>query len=124
MMLERLLPAQQQLPDQPQRRLHHQLLGQLGPVHHELDPGHRDPVRRRRKYDQAVTYFKSGAGNGSIGTPCRICTATSDGYALGQWQESGRDQGHTVLGMGQLGAICEMAWNQGDDLYGTTATAS
>lgn len=46
---ERLLPAQQPVPEQPQRRLHHQLLGQLGPVHHELDPRDRDPVRRRRQ---------------------------------------------------------------------------
>src|SRR5262249_51520961 len=36
---------------------------------------------------------------------------------LGQWQESGRDQSHTVMGIGLLGAICEMAWKQGDDLY-------
>ncbi|MEU0971230.1 alginate lyase family protein [Streptomyces sp. NPDC005917] len=69
------------------------------------------------KYDQAVTYFKSGAGNGSIGHAVPYLYTDSDGYALGQWQESGRDQGHTVMGMGQMGAICEMAWNQGDDLY-------
>lgn len=36
---------------------------------------------------------------------------------LGQWQESGRDQGHTLMGIGLMGAICEMAWKQGDDLY-------
>ncbi|MFC8514500.1 alginate lyase family protein [Streptomyces sp. NPDC057257] len=69
------------------------------------------------KYDQAVTYFKSGAGNGSIEHAVPYLYTDSDGYALGQWQESGRDQGHTVMGMGQMGAICEMAWNQGDDLY-------
>ncbi|MEX3105605.1 MULTISPECIES: alginate lyase family protein [unclassified Streptomyces] len=69
------------------------------------------------KYDQAVTYFKSGAGNGSIKNAVPFLHTDSDGYALGQWQESGRDQGHTVMGMGQMGAICEMAWNQGDDLY-------
>ncbi|MGI5459029.1 alginate lyase family protein [Streptomyces sp. CA-249302] len=69
------------------------------------------------KYDQAVTYFKSGAGNGSIEHAVPYLYTDADGYALGQWQESGRDQGHTVMGMGQMGAICEMAWNQGDDLY-------
>jgi len=69
------------------------------------------------KYDQAVTYFKSGAGNGSIAHAVPYLYTDSDGYSLGQWQESGRDQGHTVLGMGQMGAVCEMAWNQGDDLY-------
>ncbi|MEU1165333.1 alginate lyase family protein [Streptomyces sp. NPDC005921] len=69
------------------------------------------------KYDQAVTYFKSGAGNGSLAHAVPYLYTDSDGYGLGQWQESGRDQGHTVMGMGQTGAICEMAWNQGDDLY-------
>ena len=69
------------------------------------------------KYDQAVTYFKSGAGNGSLAHAVPYLYTDSDGYGLGQWQESGRDQGHTVMGMGQMGAICEMAWNQGDDLY-------
>ena len=37
---------------------------------------------------------------------------------LAQWQESGRDQGHTVMGIGLMGAFCEMAWNQGIDCYG------
>ncbi|MFI7293884.1 alginate lyase family protein [Streptomyces sp. NPDC050121] len=69
------------------------------------------------KYDQAVNYLKTGAGNGSIAHAVPYLYTDSDGYALGQWQESGRDQGHTVMGMGQLGALCEMAWNQGDDLY-------
>ncbi|GAA3794061.1 alginate lyase family protein [Streptomyces phyllanthi] len=69
------------------------------------------------KYDQAVNYFKTGAGNGSIKKAVPFLYANVEGYDLGQWQESGRDQGHTVMGMGQMGAICEMAWNQGDDLY-------
>ncbi|MET8213356.1 alginate lyase family protein [Streptomyces sp. NPDC005373] len=69
------------------------------------------------KYDQAVSYFKSGAGNGSMAHAVPYLYTDSDGYALGQWQESGRDQGHTMMGMGQMGAICEMAWNQGEDLY-------
>ncbi|GGS21628.1 membrane protein [Streptomyces aureoverticillatus] len=67
------------------------------------------------KYDQAVEYFKNGAGNGSVK---KAVPFLYDDQGLGQWQESGRDQGHTVMGMGQMGAICEMAWNQGDDLYG------
>lgn len=37
---------------------------------------------------------------------------------FGQWQESGRDQGHATLGMSLGGDLLEMAWNQGDDLYG------
>jgi alginate lyase len=67
------------------------------------------------KYDQAVNYFKNGAGNGSIK---HAVPFLYDDQGLAQWQESGRDQGHTVMGIGQMGAFCEMAWNQGDDLYG------
>ncbi|MFF5010280.1 alginate lyase family protein [Streptomyces phaeochromogenes] len=73
------------------------------------------------KYDQAVNYFKNGAGNGSIKHAVPFIYDNVDGYALGQWQESGRDQGHTMMGMGQMGAFCEMAWSQGDDLYGYDA---
>lgn len=69
------------------------------------------------KYDQAVNYFKNGAGNGAIQKAVPFLYSDVEGYDLGQWQESGRDQGHTMMGMGQMGAICEMAWNQGDDLY-------
>ncbi|OAH16115.1 alginate lyase family protein [Streptomyces jeddahensis] len=68
-------------------------------------------------YDQASNYFKTGAGNGSIRNAVPFLYSNVEGYDLGQWQESGRDQGHTVMGMGQMGAICEMAWNQGEDLY-------
>ena len=67
------------------------------------------------KYDQAVNYFKNGAGNGSIR---HAIPFVYDDQGLAQWQESGRDQGHTLMGIGQLGAFCEMAWNQGEDLYG------
>jgi hypothetical protein len=35
----------------------------------------------------------------------------------GQCQESGRDQGHTQMGMSYLCNACEIAWNQGRDLY-------
>ncbi|MEP5338211.1 MAG: carbohydrate-binding protein [Algibacter sp.] len=38
-------------------------------------------------------------------------------YVNGQCQESSRDQQHTVFGIGNLCAMAEMAWNQGDDLY-------
>lgn len=37
--------------------------------------------------------------------------------ADGQCQETGRDQGHAQLGLGNLAEICEIAWNQGDDLW-------
>ena len=68
----------------------------------------------RAIYDEAVTYFKTGAGNGAIDH----AVVTIQLGDLGQWQESGRDQGHNTLGIGLMGAFCEMAWKQGDDLYG------
>ncbi|MFB9056332.1 DNRLRE domain-containing protein [Mariniflexile ostreae] len=36
----------------------------------------------------------------------------------GQCQESSRDQQHTAFGIGLLTSMAEMAWNQGEDLYG------
>jgi hypothetical protein len=67
----------------------------------------------RAKYDEAIAYFKNGAGNGSIGHAVFYLHPGN----LGQWQESGRDQGHNTLGIGLMGPFCEMAWKQGDDLY-------
>lgn len=66
------------------------------------------------KFDEAVNYFKNGGGNGRI---YKAVYYVHPGY-LGQWQEAGRDQGHATLGIALGGAICEMAWNQGVDLYG------
>src|SRR4029077_16834966 len=37
---------------------------------------------------------------------------------LGQWNESGRDQEHSQLGVGLLGYAAQTAWNQGGDLFG------
>lgn len=65
-------------------------------------------------FDEAVNYFLFGTGNGAIR---QAVYYLHPGY-LGQWQETGRDQGHTTLGIALGGAICEMAWNQGIDLYG------
>lgn len=36
----------------------------------------------------------------------------------GQAGESSRDQGHTMWGLSLIGALAEMAWSQGDDLWG------
>jgi hypothetical protein len=65
-------------------------------------------------YDEALSYYKTGQGNGA---GLQAVYHVHPGY-LGQWQESGRDQGHCTLGIGLAGAFCEMAWNQGDDIYG------
>jgi hypothetical protein len=68
----------------------------------------------RAIFDEAVAYFKEGAGNGAI---AQAVYHVHPGY-LGQWQETGRDQGHNLLGIALMGPMCEMAWNQGVDLYG------
>lgn len=60
-------------------------------------------------YDQAVDIYLHARDNGSL-----------PGYIseTGQCQETGRDQGHAQLGLGAMCEICEMAWEQGDDLWG------
>jgi len=68
----------------------------------------------RAKFDEAVNYFYHGVGNGAIDHA--VYFLHPDG--LGQWQEAGRDQGHTLMGPQLMGTICEIAWNQGVDLYG------
>lgn len=65
-------------------------------------------------FDTAVNYYLSGLGNGAIAQAVYYVHPGN----LGQWQESGRDQGHNTLGIALGGVICEMAWNQGIDLYG------
>jgi hypothetical protein len=68
-------------------------------------------------YQEAITYFKSGVGNGNINT--FIWTEyIVDGQVLGQGQEAGRDQGHATLDFALVGALAQMAYNQGDDLFG------
>ena len=69
---------------------------------------------RQDIYDEAMSYYKTGQGNGA---GLQAVYEVHPGY-LGQWQESGRDQGHCTLGIGLAGAFHEMAWNQGDDTYG------
>lgn len=65
-------------------------------------------------YNEAISYLMEGNGNGNL--DLAVYYIHDDG--LGQLQESGRDQGHALLCIGLLGTIAEMAWNQGDDLYG------
>jgi hypothetical protein len=60
-------------------------------------------------FNKVVNYFYYGEGNGSI-----------DNYVLtdaGQLQESNRDQPHTMLAIGSLAELSEMALKQGVDLY-------
>ena len=69
----------------------------------------------RAKIDRAVEYFKHGAGMGSVKNAMPV---VYEDEGLAEWVEAGRDQGHALLGVGLMGTICEMAWNQGIDLYG------
>lgn len=69
---------------------------------------------RRDIYGEAVEYFKHGQGNGAI----EHAVWKLYPVGLGQTQESGRDQGHNTLNVSLLGAFCQMAWNQHDDLFG------
>jgi hypothetical protein len=68
----------------------------------------------RAKFDEAVEYFKNGRGTGSIrnAAPFRF-----EG-GLVQWQESGRDYAHVMGGQGLLMEMCQIAWNQGLNLFG------
>ncbi len=66
-------------------------------------------------YNQAIEYLMKGEGNGNLDLAIYFI---HDEGELGQMQESGRDQGHTLLCIGLLGVLAEMAWNQGDDVYG------
>jgi Alginate lyase len=63
----------------------------------------------RTIFDHGVDYFRQGAGNGRL-----THYIVND---QGQCQESGRDQQHTQLGLSHLAEACEIAWNQGLDLY-------
>lgn len=60
-------------------------------------------------FDRGVEYYLNGKGNGAIRNYI---------WPSGQCQESGRDQAHTQMGLGFLACTCEIAWNQGIDLYG------
>lgn len=60
-------------------------------------------------YQAAIDYYLHANDNGSL--PKYVSET-------GQCQETGRDQGHAQLGLGALCETCEMAWEQGDDLWG------
>ena len=59
-------------------------------------------------FNRAKTYYLEGEGNGAVRNYFK---------ESGQCQESGRDQSHTQMGLDFLATSCEIAWNQGVDLY-------
>jgi len=62
----------------------------------------------RAIFDRAANYYLKGQGNGAIGMYFK---------ESGQCQESGRDQGHTQMGLEFLSNTAETALIQGLDLY-------
>ena len=72
---------------------------------------------RRDIYNEAIEHLQIGDGSGRM---THAIYHVFDGeYAnLAQWQESGRDVGHTMLCQGLMGTICQLTWNQGDDFFG------
>ena len=68
---------------------------------------------RHDLYQEAMNYLFNGPGNGTLDQVEYYLFSGN----LGQEQDSCRDQGHTLLDMELLGDICQMAWNQGDNLF-------
>ena len=66
-------------------------------------------------FNKVVNYFYYGEGNGSINN--YVLTAA------GQLQESNRDQPHTMLALGSLAELAEVALKQGIDLYNASTNA-
>ena len=63
----------------------------------------------KQLYQHAIDTYLHANDNGSL--PNYVSET-------GQCQETGRDQGHAQLGLGAMCEICDMAWQQGDDLWG------
>jgi len=84
--------------------------GNWGPIVTKLYISAAIYLDNRTMYAKAIDFYRNANDNGTI--QYYISGTT------GQIQESGRDQGHSQLGIGALATVCEIAYNQGDDLYG------
>ena len=71
----------------------------------------------RSIYNYVINYYQRGLGNGNNFKTIFHVFPGADS-TMAQMQESGRDQGHCALSLALLTAICQLAWNQGDDLWG------
>ncbi len=69
----------------------------------------------RAIYNEALTYFKTGAGQGSIYHSVPFIYPGSP--TLGQGQEEGRDQGHSGFDVSLWGVVCQQFYNQSDDMF-------
>ncbi|PQE27274.1 GPI anchored protein [Rutstroemia sp. NJR-2017a WRK4] len=59
------------------------------------------------RYDEGLSLY--------LNFPCSNLNNTINSF--GQNCESGRDQGHTQLGLGNMAELCQVAYNQGDRKY-------
>ncbi len=81
------------------------------------------------KYDQVGTFRDPRTANPILSDGCtefigNLIVTTHESSLetgaygkLGQMQESGRDGGHAAMALGLAVDICQVAWNQGDDLF-------
>ena len=70
---------------------------------------------RRDIYNEGIAHLQTGDTNGRLRRA--IYHDYAPDYNFAQWQESGRDQGHTLMCVGLMGIICQLAWSQGDDFF-------
>jgi hypothetical protein len=71
----------------------------------------------RNIYNYVINYYQRGSGNGNNFNTIFYVFPGLDS-TMAEMQESGRDQGHCTLSLALLTTICQLAWNQGDDLWG------
>jgi hypothetical protein len=71
----------------------------------------------RSIYNYVINYYQRGLGNGNNFKTVFYVFPGADS-TMAEMQESGRDQGHCTLSLALLTTICQLAWNQGDDLWG------
>lgn len=83
--------------------------GNWGPIVTKMYISSAIYLNNETMYKKALDFYCNGNDNGTIRNYISGST--------GQIQESGRDQGHSQLGIGALATVCEIAYNQGDDLY-------
>ena len=67
----------------------------------------------RAVYQQALGYFYRGDMNGNIHNAAFYVHENG----LAQGEEANRDQGHNLSGWWGMAVLCQIGWNQGDDLY-------
>jgi hypothetical protein len=72
---------------------------------------------KRSIYNYVINYYQRGSGNGNNFNTVFYVFPGADS-TMAEMQESGRDQGHCTLSLALLTNMCQLAWNQTDDLWG------